>query len=93
MADRDLLLTDTGEMIIRNGGFATGDSLTQEVGLLLLTCKGEIRHDLFCGCDLVKRMNTRIGRTEFERIVKVQIARDGKNWPDVKDGINLRTNG
>lgn len=93
MAERDFLLGDDGEMEIRNGDFVHGDSLTQEVGLLLLTNKGEVRWDPLCGCDLLRRTNARLSQSQFERIVKVQIERDGKNYADVVDGIKLITDG
>jgi hypothetical protein len=92
MVDRDFLVDETGRMVIRNGTFATGESLTQEVGLILVTNKGEIRHDVFCGCDLLRRTNSVISRSEFERVVKVQLERDGKNWTDIKNGVTIRTN-
>lgn len=93
MAERDFLLSDTGELVVRNGGVATGASLTQEVGLLLLTCQGELRHDPLCGTNLVRRVNSRITRRELERLVRLQVERDGKRWIDVKNGINLKVNG
>lgn len=91
MADRDFILDESGEMVIRNGDFVTGESLTQEVALLMLTNKGEIRHDPLCGCDLRRMTNGRLTRSRLEQIVKVQAERDGKNWSDIKDGVNLRT--
>ena len=90
---RDMLLDDTGRLIIRNGGVATGSSFTQEGALLMLSNKGELRHDPLAGCDLVKRTNARMTRSELERIVRVQVERDGKRWPDVVGGIKLNTNG
>ena len=93
MADRDFLVDDKGEMIIRNGTFATGESLTQEVALLLITNQGEIRNDMFCGCNLVERTNSRITRSELERIIRLQVQRDGKDYSRLKRGINVRVNG
>lgn len=92
MAERDFLLNDDGEMVIRHGDFVTGDSLTQEVALIMLTNKGEIRDDVLCGCDLRRMTNTRLSQSRLEQIVKVQVERDGKNWGDIKEGIKLRTN-
>lgn len=92
-AARGFLVDAKGEMIIRGGTFAIGEVLTQEVGLLLLTSKGEIRHDVLCGCDLRRYMNGRISRSELERIIRLQVERDGKNWGDIKDGIKVNGNG
>lgn len=93
MADRGFLVDDKGELVIRNGTIATGDALSQDVALLMLTNKGEVRYDMFAGCDLLRRMNSRMSRIEFERVVRVQVERDGKQWHRVKDGIKLLTNG
>lgn len=92
MDERDILVDDEGAMIIRNGSFATGESLTQEVGLILLTNKGEIRHDMLCGCDLRRKVNGRLTQSQLDQIIKVQLERDGKNYTDLKNGIILRTN-
>lgn len=93
MAERDFLLSDSGELVIRNGGLATGESLTQEVALLLLTCQGEMRQDPLCGCNLPRRTNSRLLRSELNRLARVQLERDGKRWSDIAGGIKLNTNG
>lgn len=90
---RDFLLSDTGELVIRDGGLATGSAHTQEVALLMLTCKGELRHDPLAGCDLPRRSNSRITRSELAHLVRVQVERDGKQWSDVMGGVKLNTNG
>lgn len=94
MADsRDFAVDETGRLVLRAGGIHVQESLTQEVGLLLITCKGEMRFDPLCGCDLVRRMNGRISRAQLERTARVQMERDGKNWGDIKRGVNIKTNG
>lgn len=93
MGERDFLLDNTGKLVIRAGGIHTGESLSQEVALILLTNKGEVRHDPLCGCDLVRRMNGRITRSELERVARVQMERDGKDWASIKHGININSNG
>ncbi len=90
---RDFLLDETGRLVLRNGGIATCDSYTQEVALLMLSCQGELRHDPLAGCNLVRRTNSRISRGEMERTVRIQVERDGKSWADVRNGVNLKTNG
>lgn len=93
MVERDFLVDEKGAMIIRNGEFATGESLHQEVALILLTNRGEIRHDMLCGCDLIKFMNKRVRRSELERVIRLQLERDGKSWADIKNGIDIKSNG
>lgn len=93
MAERDLLLGEDGDLVIRNGDFAAGDALHDDVGLLLLTCKGEHMLAPFVGCDLPRRMNGTIRRSELLSILRRQCEKDGKNWADVMSGINIATNG
>lgn len=89
MDERDLIVSDVGELLIRGGSFLTGPSISQEVGLLLMTNKGEVRDDALCGCDLVRKMGARMSRAELERVLRIQLQRDGKDWNAVKDGIKL----
>lgn len=90
---RDIMVDEQGRLLIRNGDLVTGESYTQEVGLLLLTNQGELRHDPLAGCDLVRRLNSRTTRTGLEQVLRVQIERDGKRWSDVRNGVKLSTNG
>lgn len=90
---RDFRLGDDGDIIIQNGDFAIGEALTDDVRLLLLTCKGEHMLDFLCGCDLVRRKNSRIRRTELEAVVRKQVERDGKSWDAVREGIRVKANG
>lgn len=90
---RDFLLDEAGRLVLRNGGIATGDSYTQEVALLMLSCQGEMRHDPLAGCNLVRRTNSRISRGELERIVRIQVERDGKSWADIGGGVTMVNNG
>ncbi|MBS1940888.1 MAG: hypothetical protein JST38_08430 [Bacteroidetes bacterium] len=94
MADeaRDFLLDDSGRLVLRNGGIATGDSLTQEVALIMLTNQGEMRHDPLCGCNLIRRTNSRFTTSELRSLVRTQLERDGKDLNAIADGINLTTN-
>ncbi len=93
MDERDFIVNADGDMVIRNGAVAVGQALTDDVALLLLTNRGELRLDPLAGCDLVRRLNGRATPVELERVVRVQVERDGKEWSRVKDGIKLRTNG
>ncbi|MBL8002399.1 MAG: hypothetical protein JNL05_10595 [Flavobacteriales bacterium] len=83
------MLGDDGDLVIRNGDFAVADATTDDVALLLLTSKGEHMLDAFVGCDMPRRMNGVISRSQLQRIVRLQAERDGINWDAVRDGINI----
>ena len=93
MDERDFIVDDAGDMIIRNGVVAVGDALTADVGLLMITNRGELRLDPVAGCDLVRRTHGRLTAAELDHLVRVQVERDGKDWSRVKRGLKLTTNG
>ena len=91
--ERDFILGEDGDLVIRNGDFALGNGLHDDVGLVMLTCQGEHMLDPFLGCNLPRRMNATIRRSELQRLVRLQVERDGKNWDAVRDGLNITAHG
>lgn len=84
---KDILLDDDGDLKLENGDFVIGDSLEQEVALLLQLNKGEIKLDPLVGCDLIKIMKSNASNIEIKKIVKLQLSRDGKNYETLKNQI------
>lgn len=86
---QDILLDENDDVRIENGDFVIGDSLDQEVGLILRMNKGELKEDPIVGCDLIRLINSNITESELKQIIKLQLARDGKNYDDLKERIKL----
>lgn len=88
----DILLNiNDDDVTIANGDFAIGDSLDQEVGLILRMNKGELKEDPLLGTDLIRLINSNTSELEVKQLVKVQLARDGKSYDELKERIKLKT--
>lgn len=87
----DILLGDNDDVQILNGDFVVGESLDQEVGLILRLNKGELKEDPIMGCDLIRLIKSNITQPELKQIIKLQLARDGKSYDELKERIKLKT--
>lgn len=87
----DILLDENDELRIENGDFVIGESIDQEVSLILRMSKGELKEDPILGCDLLRLINSNITEVELKQIIKLQLARDGKSYDDLKERIRLKT--
>lgn len=87
----DILLGENDDVQILNGDFVVGESLDQEVGLILRLNKGELKEDPIMGCDLIRLINSNITQPELKQIIKLQLARDGKSYDELKERIKLQT--
>jgi len=88
---QDILLDENDDVRIENGDFVIGDSLDQEVSLILRMNKGELKEDPIVGCDLIRLINSNITEAELKQIIKLQLARDGKSYDELKERIILNT--
>jgi len=87
----DILLGENDDVQILNGDFVVGESLDQEVGLILRLNKGELKEDPIMGCDLIRLIKSNITQPELKQIIKLQLARDGKSYDELKERIKLKT--
>ncbi|PCI11862.1 MAG: hypothetical protein COB73_00725 [Flavobacteriaceae bacterium] len=87
----DFLLDTNDDILIANGDFKTGDSLDQEVGLIIRTNPGEWKEDPIMGAGLIRKIKANVKDEEIEQIIRIQLARDGKNYNDLKERIKLNT--
>lgn len=85
----DILLDDTNDIIIQNGDFAIGDSLTQEVGLILGLTQGTLNSDPVLGPNLFLLMKSTGNKETIATRVKLHLARDGKNYDELKEMIKI----
>lgn len=86
----DILLDNDDNLRIENGDFVIGESIDQEVGLILRMNKGELKEDPVMGCDLIRLINSNITEVELKQIIKLQLARDSKSYEELKERIKLR---
>ncbi len=86
----DLLLNDENDIQIANGDFVIGESLTQEVALILKSSQGEWKNDPLTGANLIQLINSNVDETSLRKRVKLHLHRDNKDYNEIKEFINLR---
>lgn len=84
----DLILTEGFDLEIANGDFVIGESIEQEVVLILKSNQGEWKNDPFLGCNLIQLVNAKSNKTEIEKRVRIQLERDGKDYNSIKNGLS-----
>jgi hypothetical protein len=72
----DILLNSTNDLLIVDGDFAVGDSLNQQVGLLLLVNKGEVKQHPLTGVGINDLLLAE-SMTEIYNEVRMQLKDDG----------------
>ena len=89
----DILLTPEGDLMIENGDFVIGDAIWQDVGIILQMTPGELKSDPILGAGLIRKIRSNTSEGEVQQIVKLQLARDGKNYGELKNQIEINTDG
>lgn len=89
---KDILLNDDGEVVIANGDFVIGESLDQEVQIILEMAQGELKEDPLMGADLFRLINSNATEGDLKQAVKIQLARDGKDYDKLKERLKLSIN-
>ncbi|MGB1307537.1 MAG: hypothetical protein ACPG6B_01405 [Oceanihabitans sp.] len=87
----DFLLDANDDILIANGDFVLGDSLTQDVGIILRLNQGELKSDPLLGPNLIRHINSNIDEVDLQTVVKLHLQRDGKDYEEIKKYINLQT--
>lgn len=86
---QDILLDENNDLIIRNGDFQIGDSLSQEVSIILGLAQGELKSDPLLGPNLTLLMNSKANKTRVQTRVKLHLKRDGKDYEQIKKMIKV----
>ena len=86
---RDILLNENKDISFKNGDFAFGESIDQEVDLIMRSNKGEWRHDPLLGVNMIKNINAKRGLTNIEQQLKIQLKRDNKHLNSISIDNNI----
>lgn len=84
MARKGILLNEEGELDIKNKELVVGDSVMQEVSIILQMNQGESKFDPLLGANLVNLIKTNTSRFDLENRVKTHLALDGKDYEQIK---------
>jgi hypothetical protein len=79
----DLLLTDTGGLMIVNGDFVIGDNEVQDVELLITSSKGAWKEHPLTGVGIAQLIKTRATEVRIKRDINEQLMLDGFKNIDV----------
>ena len=87
----DIMLDNNDDMQIANGDFVIGESMLQEVGIIIRLNSGELKSDPVLGPNLIQLTNSNADLQEFEERLRLHLQRDNKNYEDVKKLISIKT--
>ena len=84
---RDILLDENFVPVTRDGDFVIGDSIDQEVDLIMAASRGQSRRNILLGPEMFRYMNGAIQAEDLEGHVKLHLAIDRKrSRVELKDG-------
>jgi hypothetical protein len=89
MRGKGILLDDNFELVVRNGTVAIGETLIQEVHIILQMNQGELRSDPLLGPNLIYRIKGKKNQSEIKQAVKLALARDRKDYNEIQKLISL----
>jgi len=91
--EQDILLDEFDDLLIRDNDLAIGDSLDQEVGIVLRLKQGELKSDPILGPNLIELIKSNATPAEIKNKAKLHLQRDGKNYNEIKNQIISKING
>jgi len=92
MAQDILIDTQDNDLLISAGDFGIDESTDQEVAFILMSEQGEWKEDPLVGAGLFRLVNSNGDERDLKQLVKLQLARDKKNYEQLKKRINLKLN-
>lgn len=85
----DFLLDDNDDLTIIDGDFLMGESLDQEVGIIIRLNQGDLKSDPILGAGLFRMINSNATAEEVKAQIKLHLERDGKNYEELKEAITI----
>ncbi|MFV8351551.1 hypothetical protein [Flavobacterium sp. XS2P14] len=87
---KDIVLDSNNDLQIIAGDFVIGESLLQEVGIILQMSQGELKSDPLIGANLTTIIRGVQNSEKIKRHVETQMELDDKSYDEIKDF--LKTN-
>lgn len=88
----DIKLDINDDLGITDGDFTIGESLSQDVGIILRLNQGDLKSDPVLGPNLMRLINSKVSQQELQTIIKLHLERDGKDYNEVKNIMQINTN-
>lgn len=87
MAGKGILLGENGDLLIKNKSVVVGDTEMQEVAIILQLNQGELKLYPLLGPNLIQLQKTNSSKFLIEQRLRLNLARDGKNYDDIKNKV------
>ncbi|NSW46503.1 MAG: hypothetical protein HPY79_11875 [Bacteroidales bacterium] len=94
MANKDIILDNNNEILIRNGDFVIDDGSQQHISLLLLSNQGDFKQYPLTGIGIFKNLNSPMNATlkaKLYREIKIQLEDNGLNEVNIEGPLNQMT--
>ncbi len=88
----DVRLGVDDDLEITAGDFTIGESLSQDVGIILRLNQGDLKSDPILGPNLTQLIKSNVSQQELQTIIKLHLERDGKDYNEVKNIMQINTN-
>jgi hypothetical protein len=87
MSGKGILLDDNNDLLIVGKQLKVGDSVMQEVAIILEMSQGELKSKPVLGADIIQLLKANASKTDFERRARIHLEKDGKNYSEIKNKI------
>jgi len=85
----DVIHTTEDDLMIQNGDFVIGESIQQEVGIILRLNAGELKEDPVLGPGLIRMIKGKKDNELIRQMAKLHLERDNKNFDKLKQYIKI----
>jgi hypothetical protein len=89
MAGKGILLDDNNDLKVLNGQLVVGDSVMQEVGIIIQMQTGHLKSAPLLGPNLIQLKKTNLSRFDIDQRLRIHLAMDKKDYKALKRQIEL----
>lgn len=89
MAGKGILLDNDNDLKVLNGRMVVGDTLMQEVGIIVQMQQGHLKSVPLLGPNLIQLKKTNLSRFDMEQRLRVHLAIDKKDYKQVKRQLEI----
>ena len=87
--DKDILLNQENDIDIIGGDFVIAESLLQEVAIITNLKSAELKSDPILGPNIIQLLKSNVKQNEIEQRLRIHLARDGKDYNEIKKYITI----
>lgn len=89
MAGKGILLSDNGDVLVRNKSLVIGDTIWQETAIILGMNQGEHKFHPVLGPNLIQLMKSKSSQLDIEQRARIHLGMDRKNYDQLKEQIKV----